>query len=124
MWGEACECGRTFRVLKGGIHGRIDHITKVKGVLFSPVSVEEVVRSIPQLGDEYELIVSKKGDADVLTLKVELRPEVAGARETVHPELVRQLRLKTNLAFNIEYHEFGSLPRYEIKAKRFKDLRK
>jgi phenylacetate-CoA ligase len=32
--------------------------------------------------------------------------------------------LKTNLGYNIEFHEYGSLPRYESKAKRFKDLRK
>jgi phenylacetate-CoA ligase len=124
MWGEPCECGRTFRILKGGIHGRIDHITKVKGVLFSPVSVEEVVRSLPELSNEYELIVSKKGDADVITLKVEMVPGTEVSRETVRQELTRQLRLKTNLAYNLEFHEFGSLPRYEVKAKRFKDLRK
>lgn len=124
MWGELCECGRTFRVLHGGIHGRTDHITKVKGVLFSPVSVEEVVRSMPELGDEYELIVSKKGDADVTTLKVELVPGTGATQESVQPELVRQLRLKTNLAYKIEFHEYGSLPRYQVKARRFKDLRK
>lgn len=124
MWGEDCECGRTFRVLKGGLHGRVDHITKVKGVLFSPVSVEEVVRGMPELGDEYELIVSKKGDADVITLKVELAPGTGATSEMVQPELSRQLRLKTNLAYKIEFHEYGSLPRYEVKAKRFKDLRK
>lgn len=124
MWGDACECGRTFRILKGGIHGRVDHITKVKGVLFSPVSVEEVVRGMPELGNEYELIVSKKGDADVITLKVELAPGTGATPEMVQPELSRQLRLKTNLAYKIEFHEYGSLPRYEVKAKRFKDLRK
>jgi phenylacetate-CoA ligase len=124
MWGPPCECGRTFRLLDGGIHGRVDHITKVKGVLFSPVSVEEVVRSLPQLGDEYELIVSKKGDADIITLKVEMLPEASSTREDVEQELNRQLRLKTNLAYKIEFHPFGSLPRYQIKAKRFKDLRK
>jgi phenylacetate-CoA ligase len=36
MWGEPCACGRTFRVLKGGIHGRVDHITKVKGGIVQP----------------------------------------------------------------------------------------
>ncbi len=124
MWGEQCDCGRTFRLLKGGIHGRVDHITKVKGVLFSPFSVEEVVRGIPELGDEYELIVSRKGDTDEITLKVELDPKANSSKEAVMPKLARELRLKTNLAYKIEFHPFGSLPRYEIKAKRFKDLRK
>jgi phenylacetate-CoA ligase len=124
MWAEPCECGRTFRVLKGGIHGRVDHISKVKGVLFSPVSVEEVVRGIDGLGDEYELIVSKKGDTDVITLKVEIDPESGATQEAIEPDLIRQLRLKTNLGYKIEFHEFGSLPRYQIKAKRFRDMRK
>jgi len=35
-----------------------------------------------------------------------------------------QLRLKTNLGYQIEYYDYGTLPRYESKAKRFKDLRK
>lgn len=35
-----------------------------------------------------------------------------------------QLRLKTNLGYQIEFYDYGSLPRYEVKAKRFKDLRK
>jgi phenylacetate-CoA ligase len=125
MWSaEPCGCGRTFRVLKGGVLGRADHLTKVKGVLFSPVAVEEVVRSIRELGDEYELIVTKKGDVDQLILKVELLPEHQGQEARVKEELERQLRLKTNLHYTIEFHPFGSLPRYEVKAKRFKDLRK
>ncbi len=124
MWGELCECGRTFRVLKGGIHGRVDHITKVKGVLFSPVSVEEVVRGIPELSDEYELVLDKHEDADLVTLKVELEPGTGANQEAVHQALARQLRLKTGLSYQIEFHDYGTLPRYQIKAARFKDLRK
>jgi len=36
---------------------------------------------------------------------------------------VEQLRLKTNLRYNLEFHDYGTLPRYALKAKRFKDLR-
>jgi len=32
--------------------------------------------------------------------------------------------IKTNLGFNLEFHDYGSLPRYETKARRFKDLRR
>jgi len=45
-------------------------------------------------------------------------------RERILGELKDQLRLKTNLGYHIEVHPYGSLPRYEVKAKRFKDLRK
>ena len=125
MWSENyCSCGRTHRVLKDGIQGRIDHITKVKGVLFSPVSVEEAVRSMPQLGSEYELIVKKDGEVDKIILKYELAPGCEGQEKEVEADLAKILRIKTNLNFVLESHPYGSLPRYQVKAKRFRDLRK
>ena len=119
---EVCSCGRSFRLIKGCVIGRADDITKVKGVLLSPAAIEEVVRSIVGLGDEFEIIVDKQGDVDRIKLKVELIPEVS--RQDVEPVLIDQLRLKTNLGYRIEYYDYGSLPRYEVKANRFKDLRK
>lgn len=121
---DVCECGRTFRLIKGGVVGRVDDITKVKGVLLAPTSIEEVVRSIPQLGDEYEVIVAKKGDLDDISLRLELIPGQEGSEESVRKTLIDRLRIKTGLGYNLEFHEYGSLPRYDLKAKRFKDLRK
>jgi len=121
---DECDCGRTFRMIKGGVTGRADDITKVKGVLLSPTSIEEVVRSIPELSDEYEVTVTKKGDIDDITLKVEPVPGQEGNMEAIKTKLVDQLRVKTNLGYNLEFHEYGTLPRYDVKAKRFKDLRK
>ena len=48
---EPCSCGRTSRLIKGGVVGRADDITKVNGVLLAPSAIEEVVRSIEGLGD-------------------------------------------------------------------------
>jgi phenylacetate-CoA ligase len=121
---EPCPCGRTFRILKGGVVGRADDITKVKGVLLSPSAIEEVVRGIKGLSDEFEVIVDKVGDVDRITLKIELTPDAVSKKESVERELIDQLRLKTNLGYKLEYHDYGSLPRYEVKAKRFKDMRK
>ena len=120
---EKCECGRTFRLLKGGVVGRADDITKVKGVLLAPTAIEEVVRDISELGDEYEVTVTKKGDIDDITLKVEIAPDFKGDVGAVEQELIQQLRLKTGLRYNLEFHDYGTLPRYAVKAKRFKDLR-
>jgi len=125
-WGppEKCECGRTFRLVPGGVTGRADDITKVKGVLLAPAAIEEVVRAIPQLGDEYEVEVTKRGDIDNIALKVELLPEYETDIDTVRDNLSRELRDKTSLRYDLEFSKYGSLPRYETKAKRFKDLRK
>jgi phenylacetate-CoA ligase len=120
---EPCPCGRSFRVVQGGVVGRADDITKVKGVLLAPSAIEEVVRGIAGLSDEYEVVVDKKGDVDKISLKVELLPEQVNQRDKIEAQLVDQLRLKTNLRYDLEFKEYGSLPRYEVKAKRFKDLR-
>ena len=121
---DQCPCGRTFRILKGGVVGRSDDITKVKGVLLSPSAIEEVVRGIEGLSDEYEVIVDKVGDVDRITLRIELTPDAVSQQESVQRQLVDQLRLKTNLGYKLEFHDYGTLPRYEVKAKRFRDLRK
>ncbi|MHC4679922.1 MAG: phenylacetate--CoA ligase family protein, partial [Planctomycetota bacterium] len=76
QWSSApCPCGRSFRMIKGGIIGRDDDITKVKGVLLAPTAIEEVVRSIDGLGNEYEIVVDRVGHTDRIILKVELAPE-------------------------------------------------
>lgn len=119
-----CECGRTYRLVKGGVIGRADDITKVKGVLLAPSAIEDVVRSIQGFSDEYEVVVEKKGDVDHISLKVELTEEAAAMAAELKTKLQTELRLKTNLGYEIQVHPYGSLPRYEVKAKRFKDLRK
>ncbi|MBI5249562.1 MAG: phenylacetate--CoA ligase family protein [Desulfomonile tiedjei] len=122
---DRCECGRTYKLFKGGVVGRSDDITKVKGVLLAPSAIEDVIRSVQGLGNEYEVVVDKKGDVDDITLKVELAEDMSDSSVAeVKAELKTQLRLKTNLGYNLEFFPLNSLPRYEVKARRFKDLRK
>ncbi len=90
----------------------------------APVAIEDVVRSIEGLSDEYEVIVDKKGDVDTITLKVELLEGAAEPPRSLIERLHTELRVKTNLGYKIETYPYGSLPRYEVKARRFKDLRK
>ena len=99
-----------FPALKGGVVGRADDITKVKGVLLSPTAIEEVVRSIPELGDEYEVVVTKKGDIDDITLKVELVPGQEDNIDSIKQRLVDQLRLKTDLNYNLEFQTMAPCP--------------
>ena len=55
-----------------GVEGRTDHLTKIRGVLFSPVSVEELLRGeFPDIG-EFEIVVEKKGVMDDISLKFEV----------------------------------------------------
>jgi phenylacetate-CoA ligase len=121
---EPCSCGRSFRLFKGGVVGRADDITKVKGVLLAPSAIEEVVRSFCELGDEYEVTVKKKGDLDEIALVCELAPGYCGDQDELKGRLKDQLRVTTNLGYKLSLVDCGELPRYALKAKRFKDLRK
>ena len=61
--GRGCACGRTSMMISE-VAGRTDHLRKIRGVLFSPVSVEEVVRQeFPEIV-EYEITVERKGIMD------------------------------------------------------------
>ncbi|MHC4074110.1 MAG: phenylacetate--CoA ligase family protein [Planctomycetota bacterium] len=124
-WASApCPCGRSFRMIKGGIIGRADDITKVKGVLLAPTAIEEVVRSIDGLGNEYKIVVDSVGHMDRITLKVELAPEAQENKQLLETKLKDRLRVKTNIRYDLEFHQYGTLSRYQVKAKRFTDLRK
>jgi phenylacetate-CoA ligase len=121
---DPCPCGRSYQLVEGGVLGRADDITKVKGVLLSPTAIEEVVRGFDELTDEYEVLVERPGDTDKITLKVEFNPGAESQQDEVLARLKDQLRLKTNLGYLIEVHPAGSLQRWEVKARRFKDERK
>jgi phenylacetate-CoA ligase len=89
----------------------------------APSAIEEVVRDVDGLSDEYEIVVERTGDTESITLKVELQPGAQSRKAIIEGQLENQLRLKTNLGYLLEFYEFGTLPRYEVKARRFKDLR-
>ena len=68
--------------------------------------------------------MDKLGDIDRIKLKVELMPGYEDQAKTIESKLKDQLRLKTNLGYRLEFYDYGRLPRYDVKARRFKDFRK
>lgn len=118
---RSCACGRTFGWVPGGILGRTDDLFKVRGLLFSPQAVEDVVRSFEELS-EYRVILSKQGVLDELTLKVETTLP-AESSSSLSEELMEALKLKTNLRFQIELCSLRTLTTLETKTRRIIDLR-
>jgi phenylacetate-CoA ligase len=122
---KPCACGRTWRMFEGGIIGRRDDISKVRGVLFAPGAVEEAVRRIPELSDEYELeVFYDDKHYEQILVKVEALPQYQDKIDILKSRLEGDLRNITQLRCDTEFHPYGSLKRYEVKSKRFKDLRK
>jgi phenylacetate-CoA ligase len=119
----SCPCGRTSQKIREVV-GRIDDLRKVRGVLFSPKTVEEVIRQQFQEVEEFEIIVERRGLMDVIMLRAEANPSLTvEAIEQTRIRLTESLKFATNLSFHVIMEPPGALPRYTLKAKRFKDLR-
>ena len=65
-----CPCGRTApRML--GWRGRVDEVTKVRGMFIHPRQVDETAGRVPGV-TRAQAVVTREGQEDVLTLRVEL----------------------------------------------------
>jgi phenylacetate-CoA ligase len=118
-----CACGRTSMMIQG-VAGRADDLRKIRGVLFTPVSVEEVLREEFLEVTEYEIIVRRRGIMDEISLKAETREAMGeSAMKDLVSRISERLKIKTNLRFLVAPVKPGTLPRYTLKSKRFKDLR-
>jgi phenylacetate-CoA ligase len=118
-----CGCGRTSLKIQE-VAGRADHLRKIRGVLFSPVTVEELLRGEFSEIPEYEIVVQKQGVMDEISLRFETVPEwgETALKDTLG-RLAERLKIKTNLRFRLAPEPQGTLERYTLKAKRFRDLR-
>ena len=120
---SGCSCGRTS-VKIARIEGRTDHLLKIRGVLFTPVAVEECLRDEFPAVAEFEIAVRRTGIMDEVALKVETCEDMgSGACAELRGRIFERLKHRTNLTFGIEVVRPGELPRYQLKASRFKDLR-
>jgi phenylacetate-CoA ligase len=120
---EVCSCGRTSGKIKE-VLGRIDDLRKIRGVLFSPKTVEEVIRKEFQEVEEFETIVERRDLMDVIILRAEVNPQLSvESIKKTRTRLIESLKIATNLSFHVIMEPPGSLPRYTLKANRFKDKR-
>lgn len=113
---EQCGCGRTFARFEGGVLGRADDMVVVRGVNIYPSAIENLIRQCHSVG-EYRITVSTQREMKNLQVEIELKKEAeAGvAQEFVTKTMQNELGLRPD----ISVVPFGSLPRFEMKAKRF-----
>ncbi len=104
-----------FVLLQGGVLGRTDDMMIVRGVNVFPSSIEQILRSFPEIV-EYRLTAYKKAALDQLKIEIEDRLQ--------QPERVKQeLNLRLGFRVEVECVPLGTLPRFEAKGKRFIDQR-
>lgn len=121
---KPCPCGRTHARAVGGLRGRHDKLIKIRGLMFFPAAIEDAIRSLPQVSDEFRVVVDHVDDMDQVTATIE--PSVAlaeGGITALRREVAKTLKSLLGIRIDVEVVERGTLPRTEFKADRLTDLR-
>lgn len=113
---EPCACGRTFGRFDGGIIGRADDMVIVRGVNVFPSAVENLIRRFAEV-DEFRVVVTKRKEMAELKVEIELANGVDG--EAVRREVRQAFQNTLGLRPLVNVVPRESLPRFELKARRF-----
>ena len=71
---EPCGCGRTHvRILR--VTGRNDDMLIIRGVNVFPSQLEAVLVGFPGMAPHYQIVLTREGALDALTVEVEVTPE-------------------------------------------------
>jgi len=116
----ACDCGRTFARMEGGIIGRIDQMLIVRGVNIFPSAIEAIVRAYPQV-QEFAIELDTIDAMDQLIVKVEVADaNPQGVVDAIARDMAHRLALRVPVILVAP----ETLPRFELKARRVTDRRK
>jgi phenylacetate-CoA ligase len=120
---DTCSCGRTFDIYDGGIRGRVDDMKLVRGTNVYPRAIEGIVRGFGEIVEFQVRLFTNENLRDEIALRVEVPPGYDGW-PVLHDKLHQELAdAHEGLNFLVERAETGSLPRFELKARRTVDER-
>lgn len=121
-----CACGRKHMRIDR-IMGRADDMMIIKGVNIYPMQIEQVLMGIPEVGQNYLIVLERENFIDQIRVKVEIKDEyfvedmraLAGVQKTI----AAKLRDEILVTPRVELVQRNSLPTSEGKAVRVQDLR-
>jgi phenylacetate-CoA ligase len=122
-----CPCGRTG-IKMSRVVGRTDDMLIIRGVNVFPSQIEEALLRVEGTAPHYQIVVSRPGTLDEMTVRVEMRPQDFSDRMTqmhaLRERIDRAIHAITGLRVTVELVEPQTLDRSQGKAKRVLDLRK
>jgi phenylacetate-CoA ligase len=114
---DPCPCGRTWARLEGGVLSRADDMVNIRGVNVYPASIEAVVRRFPEVV-EFRTTVSQASAMRSLLVEIEVTAQTAES-SLLAGRVSQRLREALGLSVQVRVAEDGTLPRFEMKARRF-----
>jgi phenylacetate-CoA ligase len=112
-----CDCGRTLGWLEGGIRARADDMVAVRGVNVYPAAIEAAIRQVHEVG-EFRATVERHGAMRALVVEIEIGAVSADVHH-IEQRVTRELREALGLTVPVHTVPAGTLPRSEMKSKRF-----
>ncbi len=101
-----CPCGRTSpRLVK--ILGRIDQMTKVRGLFIHPGQVDEVISRHSQVA-KCRVLVTRKEHKDEMTFQIQLKEEMRGSGE-LKEEIEKSIRDVMKLRGEVQFVPPGTI---------------
>jgi phenylacetate-CoA ligase len=123
---EPCPCGRTHRRMMR-VTGRSDDMLIIRGVNVYPSQIEALLVGFPGLAPHYQIVLTREGPMDAVTVEVELASAVpiddAFTAKTAG-ELRNHIKTMAGVTCGIALKAPGEIPRSQGKAVRVKDLRR
>jgi len=123
---EPCACGRThIRIMR--ITGRDDDMLIIRGINVYPSQVEAVLVGFTGLAPHYQIVLTRAGALDRMTLEVEAASAAPLDDESLakRADAVRQhVKSMVGVTCEVTVKRPGEVPRSEGKAVRVRDLRK
>lgn len=113
---SAEELGSADLALDGGILARCDDMVVVRGVNLYPSAIDEILRRFPEIG-EYR--VELRTDRAMTEIQIEVEPWPQQPAEGLARRVEEALRENFQLRVPVKLADPGSLPRFELKAKRW-----
>ncbi|MPZ13663.1 MAG: AMP-binding protein [Chloroflexi bacterium] len=116
---EPCGCGRTFRRIPGGVIGRIDDMLIVRGVNVFPSAIENIVRRFDDV-HEFTVELYREHEMDEMEICLET---ARGDGDGLARAIAIQVHVDLGFRPRVSVAPAGTLPRFELKARRVFDHR-
>jgi phenylacetate-CoA ligase len=106
------------------ITGRSDDMIILRGVNVFPSQVEEQILRVPQLAPHYQLVLTREGRLDAMTIAVEAEPGAdAGERAAAAKALAHHVKEVIGVTAAVDVRDPGAIERSLGKARRVVDRR-
>jgi phenylacetate-CoA ligase len=109
------------------VTGRDDDMLIIRGVNVYPSQVEAVLVGLPGVAPHYQIVLSREGALDAMTIEVEAAPGASLAeadRAGQAAEVSRHIKSLIGVTCAVVVKAPGEVPRSQGKAVRVRDQRK